>query len=89
MTKQEFAEMQDLLYYGHDVELKISNQHYFIEWNYAGIDVFFMSDGGGKKIMTICGKEKSSIITHLLDLKIDGRKSLNDFYCEIEIVDIE
>lgn len=89
MTKQEFVEMYDLLYYGHDAELIISGQHYFIEWSNVGIDVFFMENGNGTKIASIVGKNRSDAVAKLFDLKIDGNKNLNDSYDDIEIVDIE
>ena len=40
MTKQEFNELWDSLYYGHDVELTIAGKHYFVEWNNAGIELY-------------------------------------------------
>ena len=40
MTKQEFNELYDSLYYGHDAELTIAGKHYFLEWNNAGIELY-------------------------------------------------
>ena len=40
MTKQEFNELYDSLYHGHDVELTIAGKHYFLEWNNAGIELY-------------------------------------------------
>ena len=49
MTKQEFNELQDSLYYGHDAELTIAGKHYFLEWNDAGIERYLMVNGEGTK----------------------------------------
>lgn len=81
MTKQEFADMHDLLYYGHDAELKISGQHYFIEWGNVGIDIFSMKNGNGTKITSINGKDRSDIVDKLFDLRIDRKFIICSIVC--------
>ena len=49
MIKQEFNELYDSLYYGHDAELTIAGKHYFLEWNDAGIELYLMVNGEGTK----------------------------------------
>lgn len=89
MTKQEFQELYDLLFYGHDVELTLSGQHYFLEWNKTGIDIFLIHDNTGSKISSISKKHRKDTITTLFDFKLDGYNCLNAAYADIEIVDIE
>lgn len=89
MTKQEHAELYDSLYYGHDAELKISGQHYFIEWNSTGIDIYLMVNESGTKIASVTGKDRSDTLTKLFDLTIADSHSINNSFNSIEIVDIE
>ena len=89
MTKQEFNDLYDSLYYGHDAELELHGKHYFVEWNDAGIDIYALNDDRGVKIASISSNEKSDILAELFDYSFDGNANLNDSYDEIILVDIE
>lgn len=89
MTKQEFNELYDFLYYGHDVELTIAGRHYFLEWSNAGIEIYLMVNGEGTKISSISGLEKRDILAKLFEFMFVEQKNLNSSYTEFEIVDIE
>ncbi len=89
MTKQEFNELYDSLYYGHDVELIISGKHYFLEWNNDGIEIYLMVNGEGTKISSISAQEKRDILAELFEFMFVEQKNLNNSYSDFEIVDIE
>ena len=89
MTKQEHAELFDSLYYGHDAELKIAGEHYFIEWSNNGIDIFLMVNESGTKVASVCGKDRNDTLTKLFDITIVGDFSINNSFSDIEILDIE
>lgn len=89
MTKQEHAELYDSLFYGHDAELILSGQHYFIEWNSTGIDIYLLLNKNGVKIASVTGKDRSDTLTKLFDLTIVDGYSINNSFNSIEIVDIE
>jgi hypothetical protein len=89
MTKQEFYELYDFLYYGHDAELTIAGKHYFLEWNNTGIDLYLMVNGEGTRISSISALEKSDILAELFEFMFAEQKNLNNSYTDFEIVDIE
>ena len=89
MTKQEFNELYDSLYYGHDVELTIAGKHYFLEWNDAGIELYLMVNGEGPKISSISALDKRDILAELFEFMFVEQKNLNNSYADFEIVDIE
>lgn len=89
MTKQELAELFDSLYYGHDAELAISDKHYFLEWNGKGIEVYLMDETEWVKIISVDGKDRNDVVCNLFNLRWAENKNLNDFYNDIEIIDIE
>ena len=89
MTKQEFNELYDSLYHGHDVELTIAGKHYFLEWNNAGIELYWMVNGEGTKISSISALNKSDILAELFEFMFVEQKNLNNSYSDFEIVDIE
>lgn len=89
MTKQEFTDLYDSLYYGHDAELTLAGKHYFLEWNKTGIEIYLMVNGGGTKIKSITATEKSDILAELFDFMFAGQKNLNNAYADFEIVSIE
>ena len=89
MTKQEYADLFNSLYYGHDAELKIAGQHYFVEWNTSGIDIYEMVNGNGTKIASINGKDRNDALSKLFAFTIIENYNLNDSFSDIEIVDIE
>lgn len=89
MTKQEFNELYDSLYYGHDVELTIAGKHYFSEWNDAGIELYLTVNGEGTKISSISALDKSDILAELFEFMFVEQKNPNNSYADFEIVDIE
>lgn len=89
MTKQELNDLYDSLYYGHDVELKINERHYFIEWSNVGIDIYDIIEDTGTKIETISCDEKCNILSKLFEYRFDEKTDLNSSYADIEIIDIE
>ena len=89
MTKQERSELYDSLYYGHDAELKIADQHYFIEWSHIGIDVYAITENIGTKVTAIPMSEKSEMLSKLFEYKFGEKTDLNTSYADIKIVDIE
>ena len=78
MTKQEHAELFDLLYYGHDAELKIAGKHYFIEWSNNGIDIFLMVNESGTKVATVFGTDRNDAITNLFVITIVEKLSIKN-----------
>ena len=92
MTKQEFNELYDSLYYGHDVEWTIAGKHYFLEWNNAGIELYWMVNGEGTKISSISALsalDKRDILAELFEFMFVDQKTLNNSYADFEIVDLE
>lgn len=89
MTKSEFNDLFDLLSYGHDADLSVDGQRYFLEWNGNGMTIYKMQGDSGHKIATLCGENKIHIVNDLFDFLFSPGKSLNSSYQEISILDIE
>ncbi len=89
MTKSEFKDLFDLLSYGHDADLSVDGQRYFLEWNGDGITIYKMQGGSGHEIATLCGENKTQIVNDLFDFSFLPSKSLNSSYQDISILDIE
>lgn len=89
MTKIEFNDLFDSLCYGHDADICIDGQRYFLEWNYNGITIYQMKNDSGQKISEIYGDNKNEIVTKLFDYEFIAGKSINTFYQEFFILDIE
>lgn len=89
MTKIEFNDLFDSLCYGHDADISIDGQRYFLEWNSNGLTIYQMQNDSGQKFSAIYGDNKNEIVTKLFDYEFIPGKSLNTFYQEIHILDIE
>ena len=89
MTKQEFSELYESLFYGHEAELLISGKRYFLEWINSDIEVYLMDGDDGKKIASITAGERRDTLSELFEYTFDGEKSLNNSYDCFEIIDIE
>lgn len=88
MTKSEFNDLYDSLYYGHDAELFIKGSKIFIEWNGEKIEIFHVINDMGKKICELSDITKLDTVKMLFDTSIFG-KTLNNNYNEFDILDIE
>ena len=89
MTKIEFNDLFDSLCYGHDADISIDGQRYFLEWNYNGITIYLMQNDSGQKISEIYGDNKNEIVTKLFDYEFIAGKSISTFYQEFLVLDIE
>lgn len=89
MTKNEYKELFDLLSYGHDADLSVAGQRYFLEWNEGGMAIYQMNDDTGDKIATLRGNDKFQVVNELFDFVFALQKTLNASYQEITILDIE
>ena len=89
MTKIEFNDLFDSLCYGHDADISIDGQRHFLEWNYNGITIYLMQNDSGQKISEIYGDNKNEIVTKLFDYEFIAGKSINTFYQEFLVLDIE
>ena len=89
MTKSEFNDLFDLLSYGHDADLSVDGQRYFLEWNGDGITIYKMQSDAGHKIAMLCGENKAQVVDDLFNFSFLTGKSLNSSYQEISILDIE
>ena len=91
MTKQEFNDLYDSLYYGHDAELEINGQHFFIEWTDVGLEVYALNNNRGIIIASISSdsREKCDVLTELFDFEFIEKRNLYGSYGEMTIVDIE
>ena len=52
MTKIEFNDLFDLLCYGHDADISIIGQRYFLEWCTNGLIIYPMKKDSGQKIIS-------------------------------------
>ena len=89
MTRQELSDLYNALYYGHEAELEICDQHYFIEWGGSSVDIYKVSEGCGEKIVTFSSDQRSEILLKIFAFNFDGCNNLNDDYRNISIIDIE
>ena len=89
MTKQEYHELFESLCYGHETELCIEHNRYFLEWEKSKLMIYQLFDKEGKLIAEITGTDKTDIVNRLFDSPILCGLSLNCHYENIQIVDIE
>ena len=89
MTKIEFNDLFDLFCYGHDADISIIGQRYFLEWCTNGLIIYPMKKDSGQKITTICGNNKNEIVNKLFDYEFIPGKSINTCYQEFLVLDIE
>ena len=89
MTKQEFSELYESLFYGHEAELLISEKRYFLEWSNSDIDIYLMNGDDGRKISSIRAEDRRDALSELLEYAFDGGKKLINSYDCFEIIDIE
>ena len=88
MTKVEFNDLYDSLYYGHDAELLINGNRVFVEWNGEKIELFHVVDDVGNKLCELSDSTKLDTVKMLFKTSIFD-KTLNNNYNEIVILDIE
>ena len=89
MTKSECRELFDLLSYGHDADLCVAGQRYFLEWNEGELTIYQMHEDSGHKIAALQGRDKLQVVNELFDFSFAPSKTLNTSYQEITILDIE
>lgn len=89
MTKFEYNDLYDRLVYGHDADLCVENQRFFIEWNKEGITIYQMMVDTGSKVAVLQGDDKTEVVKELFDYPLIHGKCLNNSYQEVSILDIE
>ena len=80
MTKNEYKELFDLLSYGHDADLSVAGQRYFLEWNEDGMAIYQMNDDTGDKIAMLRGNDKFQVVNELFDFAFTPQKTLNTWW---------
>lgn len=89
MTKSEYSNLYDQLFYGHDADLQIEGHRFFVEWNENEITVYRMHEDSGIAIAVLRGENRTEIVEALFEYSFANGKSLNQSYQEIIILDIE
>lgn len=89
MDKIEYNDLFDSLSYGHDADLQIDGQRFFIEWNEGAIVIYQMKEDLGIEIASFRREIKTETVNELFDFCFLPGKSLNQSYQEITILDIE
>ena len=89
MTKNEFNDLFDLLTYGHDADLIIENQRFFLEWKENGIAVYKMQGDTGIEVTLLQGLDRHEIANMVFDFCFLPEKTLNSNYQDFVILDIE
>ena len=89
MTKFEYIDLYDRLMYGHDADLCVENQRFFIEWNKKGIIIYRMLGDSGSVVAVLQGDDKTEVVKELFDYQLVHGKCLNNSYQEMSILDIE
>lgn len=89
MNKIEYNDLFDSLSYGHDADLKIAGQRFFVEWDGDAVVVYQMNEDSGTEIASFCGEHKTETVNALFEFCFVSDKSLNNSYQEITILDIE
>lgn len=89
MDKIEYNDLFDSLSYGHDADLQIDGQRFFVEWNENAIVVYKMKENSGVEIALFNGEIKTETVNKLFDFCFLPGKSLNQSYQDITILDIE
>lgn len=89
MTKDEFNDLFNMLCYGHDADISVAGQRYFLEWNNTGMIIYKMQGDVGEEITRLYGENKNRIVNALFDYEFLGHKSLNSSHQEFDILDIE
>lgn len=91
MTSQEYNDLVDKLYRGHDVILSYQGQRYFLEREEVTHNFYIISDNleMSKLVKTITGENLIIRINTFLDMPLFSTDSFNEIYSNIDIVDIE
>ena len=89
MTKFEYNDLYDRLIYGHDADLCVENQRFFIEWNKEGITIYQMLGDSGSVVAVLQGDDKTEVVKELFEHPLIHGKCLNNSYQEMSILDIE
>lgn len=89
MTKNEFDDLYDSFCYGHDAELMVLGQRFFLEWNKKSLTIYKMLGDTGSVVETLQGESRGVIVKKLFDFCFFSGKSINKDYQEISIIDIE
>lgn len=89
MTKAECSDLFDHLCYGHDADLNIDGQKFFLEWDGRGLTIYKMQGESGCRIAVLNGEDKRQIVGELFNYAFLSQKSPNADYQDFVILDIE
>lgn len=89
MTKLEYNDLYDQLVYGHDADLCVENQRFFLEWSQEGIVIYQMLGDTGSVIAVLQGNDKGEVVKALFAYPLIHGKCINHSYQEVSILDIE
>ena len=89
MTKLELNDLYDKHLYGHDADISIEKQRFFIEWEEEGISVYKMIGDEGYRITSFLNDNRRKVVEDLFNFQFLTGKSLYNSYKEIMVLDIE
>lgn len=91
MTSEEYNDLVESLYRGHDVIFLYNGQHYFLEREKASHNLYKVSENleESKFLQVFNGENLTVRVNVFLDSKLFRSKSFNEVYSSIDIIDIE
>ncbi len=89
MTRKEYVELYDSLYYGHEVELLIKDSRYYLEQCENGMDIYLLGENQPIKVFRILEKDRALLIDKIVLLPFCENRTLCDNYMEFDIIAID
>ncbi len=89
MTRAEFKDLYDSLYYGHEAELVINEKRYYFNSCENGFEIYVFEGKEGHKISQITASDRNEMLDNLLATPVFDGQSLNDIYSNVDIIAID
>ncbi len=89
MTRAEFTDLYDSLYYGHEAELTIHGKRYYLEACDNGFEIYTFIGDEGHRISQITALDRNELLNKLISSPIFDGKSLSEHYNDFCIVAID
>ncbi len=89
MTRAEYMDLYDSLYYGHEAELSMCGKRYYLETCDNGLEIYILQGAEGVKILQITAIDRNEMLQKLFSEPIFDGKSLNDNYDDFCVIAID
>ncbi len=89
MTRTEYRDLYDSLYYGHEAELAINEKKYYLNSCNNGLEIYIFVGEEWHIISQITALDRNELLDKLFSTPIFDGKSLNENYGDFCIIAID